>query len=431
MKLAFYIPNKNICEVDLNTVHITNPGIGGTEYAMLALAYYLAKINGNEIVIYSNALLKNYPGDCICRIAENLEVAMELAFSDGVQCLTIHHSEHSMKRHIFSALEGTNVSVIIWIHNFTNTKYLTYYNKSSVVKRIVFVGKEFLYLYMDHQAFSKSTYIYNGITLNKEKMLPYASRPNHVTYIGNLIKGKGFHLLARAWKDVLKEVPDAQLHVIGSGKLYNRNATMGRFGYADSKYEEEFMKYLTNAKGQQLKSVIFHGIMGKEKDKIIDMTKVGIPNPSGYSETFGYTAIEMEMRGCLITTAKCPGYLDTVYKNGLLCNRNKELAHNIIKLLKRKDNDAVEMLKFIADNFDFTLVAKKWNDLFNEVANGHSCSPRLENCMMKGHKIRLRLYKLKKKHVWLKIIPSYYSINTFFQNLFFYSTYKKIIKKVL
>ena len=431
MKLAFYIPNKNICSVDLSTVHMTNPGIGGTEYAILALAYYLAKIDGNQIVIYSNTRLKNYSENCSCRIAEDLDAAMRLALSDGIQCLTVHHSEHSMRRHAFSALEGTFVSVIVWIHNFTDTRYLTYYNESPAVKRIVFVGKEFLYLYMDHRAFFKSTYIYNGITLKEDNIPPYACRPNNVTYIGNLIKGKGFHLLAKAWKDVVKEVPDAQLHVIGSGKLYNRNATMGCFGYADSKYEKMFMKYLVDSNGKQLESVIFHGIMGEEKNEIIDITKVGVPNPSGYSETFGYTAIEMEMRGCLITTAKCPGYLDTVYKNGLLCNNSKELARNIVTLLKKENNDIENMQKFIADNFDLAIVAKKWNDLFCDVATEHPFSPRMEVCMMSGYTIRKHLYTIKQKYRWLRILPSYYSVNAFFNALGTISTYKKAIKKIL
>lgn len=38
-----------------------------------------------------------------------------------------------------------------------------------------------------------------------------------VVYSGALIKQKGFHILAKAWKNILKAVPDAELYVLGGG----------------------------------------------------------------------------------------------------------------------------------------------------------------------------------------------------------------------
>ena len=51
---------------------------------------------------------------------------------------------------------------------------------------------------------------------------------HNVVYLGGLNKYKGFHVLAKAWKKVLAEVSDAKLIVLGSGKLYNRETSMGR-----------------------------------------------------------------------------------------------------------------------------------------------------------------------------------------------------------
>ena len=43
--------------------------------------------------------------------------------------------------------------------------------------------------------------------------------------MGGLRVTKGFHILAKVWKEVVKEVPDAELHVMGGSKLYDENAS--------------------------------------------------------------------------------------------------------------------------------------------------------------------------------------------------------------
>jgi glycosyltransferase involved in cell wall biosynthesis len=60
-----------------------------------------------------------------------------------------------------------------------------------------------------------------------------------VTYVGALIPTKGFHKLAKVWKNILKKVPTAKLQVIGDGKLYNKNAVLGPHGIAEAKYEKK------------------------------------------------------------------------------------------------------------------------------------------------------------------------------------------------
>ena len=46
------------------------------------------------------------------------------------------------------------------------------------------------------------------------------------------------------WPDVVKQVPDAQLYVIGSGKVYDENAKLGKYNIAEESYEKKFMSYL-------------------------------------------------------------------------------------------------------------------------------------------------------------------------------------------
>lgn len=63
--------------------------------------------------------------------------------------------------------------------------------------------------------------------------------------MGALIPEKGFLILAKMWKYILKKVPMARLQVIGGGNLYSRNCSLGRMGIADKLFEEEFFPYLS------------------------------------------------------------------------------------------------------------------------------------------------------------------------------------------
>ena len=127
---------------------------------------------------------------------------------------------------------------------------------------------------------------------------------------------------------MLVEVPDAQLHVVGSGKLYDRNSKLGVYGIAEESYENSFIKGITDRAGELLPSVHFHGVMGEEKKELIARTSVGVANPAGRTETLGISAIEFSSRGVPVVTIASGGFLDTVEneKTGLLYNDTKDLA---------------------------------------------------------------------------------------------------------
>jgi glycosyltransferase involved in cell wall biosynthesis len=221
----------------------------------------------------------------------------------------------------------------------------------------------------------KSDEVNAGVLANVNmEGVPYAQRPLYVTYIGSLVPQKGFHVLAKAWTQVIQVCPDAVLNVIGTGKLYNRNSQLGSFGIADANYEKEFMPYLIDENEKLLPSVKFRGILGTEKNKILENTRVGVPNPWGKTETFGYTAVELQACGALVTTVKCPGYLETVAPHGGILYDNqkkldKVLAQTIVTLLEKDENNYDETLKFLELNFDSHIVAAQWNQLFMDIVN--------------------------------------------------------------
>jgi glycosyltransferase involved in cell wall biosynthesis len=246
-------------------------------------------------------------------------------------------------------------------------------------------------------------------TIDKYETVPFRDRNNNVIYVGSLVKVKGFLELAKVWKKVLSYVPDANLYVVGTGKLYGNNRMLGNSGIADTEYESQFIPYLLDENGNLLPSVHFMGIMGDEKNDLLLKCKVGVPNPTGISETFGFTAVEMQAMGCLVTTMRCPGYLDTVALNGILYKSTSKLAKSIITLLQQKDNDYQLMYNFIKSRFDYNIIISQWEKLLMDCGNNkmeylHSLYP-LSNPNYHGKRIKEFIRKWKKRIPVLQVVP--------------------------
>jgi glycosyltransferase involved in cell wall biosynthesis len=367
MKVGFYLKNGVLNNsIDYRNIIEGNPGIGGSEYAIISIASLLSQRNNQlEIVLYAqNKDL--FPENLHVEYINNFTDTVIVAIEQKVDILVIDCKY--MEDEIVSRYKD-EMKFIVWCHNFISRRKYDFYANQSNILRCVHVGREQCDLYRDHTVFEKSDYIYNGISMNaidkyQSKLIPYHLRENNVVYIGSLVQSKGFQILAKAWKIVLKTFPDANLYVIGSGKLYDRNSILGKWNIAESNYENQFMQYLIDENSKILPSVHFMGIMGKEKNDLLLKCKVGVPNPSGEGETFGYTAIEMQAMGCIVTTMRCPGYLDTVYKTGILYRSTLLLANNIIRLLQKKDNHYQQVYNFIKDNFDINLIVSQWETLF-------------------------------------------------------------------
>lgn len=407
-KIAFYLNNRN--SIDCSTITEGNPGLGGSEYLIILVPTLLSmRYNDIDVTLYTN-----YQG----------ELPKEL---HSIPCDTIHDfaSQCSLNKEDYCVVSYTsvqneiiktfsNLKFVIWCHNFVSWKNLDFYANQNNIVRIITVGREQLDLYRDHPAFNKSDYIYNTIPTDSlrlwmKEIKSLGARKNGVVYIGSLIECKGFLHIAKAWKKVLKVVPDASLYVIGRGNLYNENAKLGPFKLAEEKFENKFIPFLSDENGL-LSSVKFLGVLGKEKFDVIKECKVGVPNPGGLTETFGLTAIEMQAMGCIVTTIKCPGYLDTVYDKGMLYDNPSKLADYIISGLKATDSaDLSKVSCFIESNFSYDVIMPQWHKLFTEClsidSSIHSDSEKLVNSdyHLKKWKDAIR----KKKNIPIvRMIPS-------------------------
>ena len=68
--------------------------------------------------------------------------------------------------------------------------------------------------------------------LPNQSLLSSMQQSVNVVYMGCLVRSKGFHVLARYWGDIVRAVPTARLHVVGTRRLYNEGAALGPLGLA-------------------------------------------------------------------------------------------------------------------------------------------------------------------------------------------------------
>lgn len=307
INVALELRDKDLYGLDLSHPENGNPGIGGSEWLFLMLAQYLqifyAKKYRISIFHYSDCKIPEGIKDIRIKTEEELLKMLETSGDE----IIIHQIAKSKKW--YQRIARINIIDIPWAHCYIKYNEVMDINQCTRVKRVVFVGREELDAYIDDDIIEKSVYIYNMINTKGQHKNRKVNFNKTVTYLGSLVPEKYFHRLAEIWPEILKRVPDAKLQVIGTGKLYNRDAKLGRFGIAQKEYEDYFMKFLTDEKGEILPSVTFLGIVGEDKEEYFTKTAVGVVNPSGVDETFCLSAVEMELCGVPIVTKKKYGLL--------------------------------------------------------------------------------------------------------------------------
>ena len=407
MRIAIFIDNEGIADVDCQNLEFGNPGIGGTEYCVLLLAEQYKRFYPDDqifLLAVCPGKLPEVDGTVFVDSPMDVAGAFKKIGADMLVISSVYHGE-PIQRDFFDMIVKNKIKTIFWGHNFYLSDFCNYIAECEYARANVFVGRQQYDRYLDHKVIKKSTFIYNMYPNP-----PYESREkisNHtVTYIGSLVPTKGFHVLAHAWKEILKQVPDAELNVIGSGKLYGRSSKLGQYGIAEESYEQQFIDGVTDPDGAILPSVHFLGVLGAEKGAIIRDTCVGVVNPTGRTETFGISALDFESLGVPVVTIEKGGFLDTVIdkKTGLLYGTTDQLAEKVIMLLKDYVANETYGKNGIALSKSFAPehAIGQWNELFRNVYLNQLPSfinpSNFMNTNLKN--IRWRNRKLKNKLHW-------------------------------
>lgn len=373
MKIGILYDDGGSVGLDLRRPDLGNPGVGGSQFCFLMLVLYYKKYYPNDQILlyHTNEAGNIYWDDIEHKHISDLNSFATECKKDGIDILLINFSR---LKTLDKSIQDNQIKTIVWVHNFITGEFLKIAKKNRYVRRIVFVGKEQYDRYIDDDLIEKSECIFNMYNSECEEYTRNAVLAPVVTYTGAIVKGKGFHALAMHWKDVLESVPNAELYVIGSGKLYDRKAKMGSYGIATEEYEHEFMPYLTDDNGNILKSVHFCGILGSEKVDIYKKTKVGVINPTARTEICPLSAIEMEACGIPVVSKFKNGMPDVIENGvtGMLSYSANDFKKNLIKLLmddSLNEQYSVNAKKYIAEKFAPERIIVQWNNTFNAVLN--------------------------------------------------------------
>lgn len=379
MIIGIVVEDSGYSKMNFKNPEYGNPGVSGTVFEFLMLIRYLCMTSSDKEVEVFHFGDNVYPDKCQLVRCNSHNDVVQYAKKQDILLIV----QNGLDDTFYEKLNIESIKTILWAHNYITGEDAECFSSMENVQRVVFVGREQYDHYVAHDIIKKSTYIYNMFDSKQKTYYRNKKLKPVVTYTGSLIPAKGFHMLAHVWKDVLKEVPEAQLNVLGSGKLYDRRAVLGKYEIAEENYESSFISSLLDESGAILPSVRFWGVVGEEKVDMYHETMVGVMNPTGTSETFGLSGVEMEACGIPIVTRKKYGLLDTVEdkKTGFLINNEKELLAAIVKLLKNKElneNMGNNAKNFVSARFSPNEIIKQWTQMFDDIESGKSavyCKP--------------------------------------------------------
>ncbi len=188
---------------------------------------------------------------------------------------------------------------------------------------------------------------------------------NIVVCVSRLEKGKGQDILVQAFKQVIKEVPNAKLHIVGEGSF---------------KSEIE-----ATIKKEKLEKNVF--ILGRVPNSLTEMeTAKLVVFPSVWElEGFGLVQIEAMSLGKPIIAFNSGPATEIIQNNitGILVEKNniKELAEKIILLLKQKklrETLAKNVLTEFTEKYTVTAIGKQYDFALTEVLNRNQARKLLE-----------------------------------------------------
>jgi glycosyltransferase involved in cell wall biosynthesis len=367
-RVAFFLDTRRIRSADLRDVDAGNPGIGGTEYMFFLVAAHLARTH--QVSMYVTAAGDHPPGIRSVIVRDLREAAMAIRYA-GEEILILRDSEVLPNKALLNSMQQ---SLVVWAHNYSNRRTLKTCAKLPGIARYLCVSREQHERLRDEDVFRKSDYIFNAVVARTHPTELQPPTQDNVVYMGSLVKGKGFHVLARYWRDIVRAVPTARLHVVGTRRLYNEFAALGPLGLASPKYERQFARYVTEHRRPR-EDIVFHGILGADKWRLLREAKVAVTNPTGAGETFCISAAEFGLLGVPVVTRNTGGPIDVVESgvSGILFDDERDLPEAVVGLLRDEDRRA-EMgrnaMARVRSRFDIEVVIKRWHKVIDEILAG-------------------------------------------------------------
>lgn len=169
---------------------------------------------------------------------------------------------------------------------------------------------------------------------------------------------RGLELLLMAWPHIIRSIPNAQLHICSSMKIYDPD------GKTDSNYAVLYEK------ANNLPGITYHGSLGQANLRSIAQQCRVLAYPCIFPETSCITAMEAMASGCVVVSTALGALPETAWQNPLVPMVDGWLARWIDEVVKVFSDDAYYEKKALqnlaaAKFYDWHAVAKDWVRFLN------------------------------------------------------------------
>lgn len=329
-------------------------GIGGSEEAVIYLSRELVKL-GFDVTVFNSC--GDFEGDY-----HGVHYRNYVYFNPNDE----HNILIAWRNNIFQY--GVKAKKrIVWLHDVVPNDWFRTKDEIESVDSLV-VLSEF------HKSIIPETFprekIYvsrNGINLADFEMNGVVRNPHRLIYTSSYDRGL-VHLLD-IWKDVKKEIPDAELHCFYGWETYDKMVKRGAIK------DDSFKQYLLPLLAQP--GINDHGRVG-HKQLVKEFQKSGIyAYPSHFAEISCISAMKAQAAGAIPVVTNYAALSETV-KIGFKVDgkagegdTNERYKRTLIDLMKEteKHEEYRKMLEKHKPTFGWSAVAKEWaEELFAKKA---------------------------------------------------------------
>ncbi len=332
MKWCFFIFSKHGDALADTEFAETHP-LGGSETAALHMVAALRRI-GDEVTIVTR--LEDVPA-AQCDVFVNLRTWQ--IFQDG---------------------PGPGRINYLWCHDGVGNQMLEPLRDSAVAERVygradrVIVLSRYMAGVWSENFNLPANKIFlssNGIPFDRFSVDPESivARPRRAYY--SSVPYMGLEFLLKAWPIISEAVPQSELHVFSSVKVYESVET------------EEFKRLYAEA--ERLPGVTYRGSVGQsELREEIKKSRV-LAYPCIVPETSCITAMEAMAGGAAVASTAIGAMPETAWRNALVAPDRKWLENwigEVVQLLVDDDYylDLAKQNVAVARLYDWSLVAQKW-----------------------------------------------------------------------
>jgi len=195
--------------------------------------------------------------------------------------------------------------------------------------------------------------------------------PQQAVFSGYVGESKGAHRVFQSWRHVRRALPDAQLVVAGSAKLYRDDASIGHYGVASPEFEQHYIYPLEQEFGSlEQAGVRLVGLLSPvELRSLYQRSSLGVVNLNAHNatETFSCSGVEMAACGLKVFSMASAALPETIgfTGNAILVTQPAQLVPSFVDALSQPNDmkNIESQQQQVRDRYSLSRIVEYWDEL--------------------------------------------------------------------